>query len=319
MASNMRSTMFGCLVALRTLCPFFVTIALVVALSACAVSSDRTSDNVPSLGEPASDGVPPAVAAANRTSALSTSPPAPAVHYNRWYCESDGGSLTRGMTEQPASSELRNAAEHGDSEKIRYLLASGSDVQDSDSICRVSTETVVCRPTPLQLAVRSGNIDAVRLLLDAGADVNDRISSVRERIASHPWGALCLDQASTPLSSAADDHVLKAGPRYLMGEGIRWSLQERMKLQTELIALLLNAGADTSIEPKTVAMQPISAVARMGNVDAISILAEHGADVNSRNAFGWTPLRWAIHWSRIRAIETLLELGARLDTKDPLG
>ena len=279
-----------------------LTLSAIVAvgvLSACSLGNQRTpvaTETVPST---------PAQSAA----------PSP-VRYHRFYCRDEQSVFSSGITKAPQMDEVSIAATRGDAARIKALIDNGTDVKKSDSTCSFAPGGFICRPPPLTLAVRSGNIAAVRLLLNAGVDVNAGISDAQQKLASNALGQLCIQRIGTPLSSATGDYVVYAGPRYLMGEGLLWPLPRRMARQTKLVDILLKAGADPNVRKGL--MEPISDVARLGNVDAVRLLLDYGSEVNPRSA-SMTPLRWAIHWSRVDIIDELLNRGANLNAKDSYG
>src|SRR3954470_24218749 len=57
-------------------------------------------------------------------------------------------------------------------------------------------------------------------------------------------------------------------------------------------------------------LTPLMRAARVGDVDTINDLLEHGADPNAAEpGNGWTPLIHAIHKAQTAAVRTLLEHG----------
>eukprot|EP00931_Biecheleriopsis_adriatica_P108565 TRINITY_DN82898_c0_g1_i1.p1 TRINITY_DN82898_c0_g1~~TRINITY_DN82898_c0_g1_i1.p1 ORF type:complete len:192 (-),score=45.04 TRINITY_DN82898_c0_g1_i1:139-714(-) len=47
-----------------------------------------------------------------------------------------------------------------------------------------------------------------------------------------------------------------------------------------------------------------------GDVAKVRELVESGSDVNAQDAYGWTPVRYAVRMRHAKVVETLLELGA---------
>ena len=64
---------------------------------------------------------------------------------------------------------------------------------------------------------------------------------------------------------------------------------------------------------------PLMEAARVGSTEAVRLLLYHGADANVRPGGTFTPLRWAIHWSRASVIEQLLKAGADRCSQDSNG
>ena len=79
----------------------------------------------------------------------------------------------------------------------------------------------------------------------------------------------------------------------------------------ELIAALLDAGADAKAVSTADGETVLMAAARAGNVDAVRILLDRGADVNARERYkGQTALMWAAAERHPAVVTLLLERGA---------
>ena len=230
--------------------------------------------------------------------------------YSGFLCKNNGVVESDGSVPQSLRLDdeggVYQAAKSGDSGRITELLDKGLDMHKSGEICRALGTTIVCRPTPLHLAVRSGNIDAVNVLLDAGANVNAGIHDFRKPGIFAPFGPLaakCIRDIGTPLSSATGRYVLQ-DPRI--------PIKMRMELQTALVKALLEEKADPNVKDE-LAKQPLSEVVRWGNVDAVRVLLEYEAHPNKRDGEGLTPLRRAILptlGSNMDVIKVLLAFGA---------
>ncbi|PVH97350.1 ankyrin, partial [Periconia macrospinosa] len=59
--------------------------------------------------------------------------------------------------------------------------------------------------------------------------------------------------------------------------------------------------------------------ARIGQLDTMRVLMEHGADVNMTTFRGWTPLHWAAANRQVDAMKLLEQSGVRSDLKDDDG
>ena len=61
---------------------------------------------------------------------------------------------------------------------------------------------------------------------------------------------------------------------------------------------------------------PLQLAALTGNADVISILIQHGADINSRGEHGRTPLHAASFYGHVACIDELVRLGADVEARD---
>ena len=163
---------------------------------------------------------------------------------------------------------------------------------------------------PLLDAVRAGDTTSVRALLGQGADVN----------AAEPDGTTALHWASYRDDVATVDLLLSAGAdvdasnRY----GVRPLSLASEGGYAETLASLLDAGADPSL--MTGGVPPVMSAARTGNVEAVTVLARHGADVNASETLrGQTALMWAAAENHPAVTRTLIDLGANLHARSDGG
>ncbi len=85
-----------------------------------------------------------------------------------------------------------------------------------------------------------------------------------------------------------------------------------------IIAALLNAGADAN-EKLPLGRTPLMVASRTGNVDAMKVLLDHGAEVNAKeNLRGTTPLMWAADEGHAAAIQLLIQRGADIKATSSL-
>jgi ankyrin repeat protein len=81
-------------------------------------------------------------------------------------------------------------------------------------------------------------------------------------------------------------------------------------------ALLANEGALASSEALS---QALMRAALIGNTPAVEALLDRGADVNSADQSGWTPLMEAVFGGHTETIRALLDGGADANAKDRAG
>ena len=76
--------------------------------------------------------------------------------------------------------------------------------------------------------------------------------------------------------------------------------------------MLLDRGADpNAVSRNPMAVQPLHSAAASRAVGIITMLLDHGADVNARQQGGWTPLHAAAIFGDLALVELLLKNGAK--------
>lgn len=182
-----------------------------------------------------------------------------------------------------------------DLEKTRVLLAHKADVNARSNDMR----------TPLMIAARRpGNSAVVRLLLDRGANPNPNLHPLAE---SSPVleAATAGDADSMALLIARGADVKAAGqPSLEMAVTVRCA---------RCMALL--ADKDLGREAYTMALPNITV---FGDVNAVRLLLDHGADVNAFDPLGRTPLMYAAASDLLPldVVKLLVERGADVNAKD---
>ena len=146
----------------------------------------------------------------------------------------------------------------------------------------------------LREAVYRGDLDTARRWLDEGGSTAGVFNFyVRDDDGSYD------EQEETIVTLALQGMRL---PRHLRANSVS---------DVELIALLLDHGADMSLEGSE--GKPLVMACLEGFVDAARLLLDRGAAVNGFNAAGWTPAEAAACGNHLDVLELLLERGASLD------
>jgi ankyrin repeat protein len=182
-----------------------------------------------------------------------------------------------------------------DLEKTRLLVGHGADVNAKSDDNR----------TPLMIAARRpGAAPIVKFLLDRGANPNPNAKPATE---SSP-----LLEALTAGDAAIVKLLLQRGAdANATGE---WGLTMAVTANCEKCVELL-ATRITNKEPYTLALQ-MTAV--FGNLKAVRLMVDHGADVNAYDPLGRTPLMYAAisDLLPLDVVKLLVERGAEVNAKD---
>ena len=187
---------------------------------------------------------------------------------------------------------LVDAAARGDLGAVEALVAAGADPNAG-----------IDGYPALQLAVRDGTVEIVQALLAAGADVN----------AFGEWVPGCCQDLDTALHQAV---------RY-------WDVCVDRDFghcseRTEVIQVLLAAGADVDARKKLGGWTPLHAAANEGTwsevFEMLLMLLYAGADPNARTEHGRTPLHLAVkNISSAAVVATLVDAGAEVAARDEFG
>ncbi|CAM9706309.1 unnamed protein product [Chrysoparadoxa australica] len=143
--------------------------------------------------------------------------------------------------------------------------------------------------SPLHIAAAYGLEDLVRSLVKHGADVNTRNS--------FDW---------SPINEAVQRNFVGCVEALISGG-------------CDLNRIPNNELSDTAPIFRPPCQSPLGEAARCGHADLIKLLAKAGADVNSVNHAGWTPLHEAGFYNRGLCIRILLAFGADPMVENRLG
>jgi ankyrin repeat protein len=179
--------------------------------------------------------------------------------------------------------------------KTKALLNHGADVNARSSDMR----------TPLMIAARKpGNSAVVKLLLDKGANPNPNRNPASE---------------SSPLLDAASAGDA-ASMELLLGKGAEVKpvaeMAINMSVATECSKCLSLLTAK-EIDKRAYGVA-LADIAILGNSNAVKLLLDHGADVNTVDSLGRTPLMYAAASDNLplEEVRMLVEHGADVNAKD---
>ena len=215
------------------------------------------------------------------------------------YLLTAGADVNKATKPSMQRTPLFFASWRGNWEVVELLLGAGAEVNKTDENGE----------SPLLAASMRGNWEVVELLLDAGAEVDKMrdIDGITPLVAASIEGhremvKLLLDRG------AEVDKANNAGQTPLFRAG--------SDDHTEVVQLLLDSGADldraVNLYPGATRLHWASKVGLLGMVRS---LLDAGADVNSQDDKGETPLHWAArNGNDCSAVaELLLASGAEVD------
>jgi ankyrin repeat protein len=228
---------------------------------------------------------------------------------------------------------LHSASQRGNVEGIRMLLEKGADptAQDKDG------------KTPLHFASQEGNVEGIRMLLERGADptAQDKDGKTPLHFASERENVegirMLLEKGADPTAQDKDGktplHFASEGEcgqhsdasragRRSDSTGQGWHDTIALLLSewgnVEAIRMLLEKGADPTAQDK-VGKTPLHFALQKGNVEGIRMLLEKGADPTAQDKDGKTPLHFALQKGNVEGIRMLLEKGADPTAQDKDG
>lgn len=201
-----------------------------------------------------------------------------------------GGKVTR--TDQTSSrSWLVASIESGSFRLTELLQEAASHIKESASLTNMA----------LQFAIETDQLEMVQGLVDQGADVNCFTYYYEGRYPfKFPW-------LTRPIALAAKKNNLKMTQLLLnLGadansiapwNGLPAHPEHRLQLQQEAqLRSLLKYGPKPALHH----------AAWNGNAPMVRILLQHGADVDVKDHFGYTPLQAACHPNSLETVKVLL-------------
>lgn len=182
-------------------------------------------------------------------------------------------------------------------------------------------ETVISTASALHEAARSGDADQVISLLAAGADCNSRHGEDDETPlqAAASAGQLATTEALLEAGASVDavDPWGRTALMWAVGYGARPAEPE---LGLPVVRLLLEHGADASHAANGLELDtPLLAAAKAGSEEAVRLLLEAGADVNTKNRYQETALTLAAAEGHTQVVSVLLDWGAEVNLVNEFG
>ncbi len=199
------------------------------------------------------------------------------------------------VTSTSFADTIHEAAEAGDINLVKKLLAEGANVDAPD-----------LDGTPLQWALLEDKIEVAKLLLEHGADPNVK-----------GWDGTLLESAVLNENIELINLLLKHGADPNTGEPSMPLIRAVQKGNTELVDLLVAKGADPS-RPTGDGKTALHEAAQRGKLEIANKLVEHGAEVNALDELGRPPIHYAAANDHNDLVEYLRQKGAKPGNISPI-
>jgi ankyrin repeat protein len=243
-------------------------------------------------------------------------------------CQLHGGDENSAWVDMGGFSALLFAAQSGDVESARLLIAAGADVND----------TAANGMSALVVAAHLGQSDVAKALLDAGADPNAAGAGYTALHVSATRGDLATTQALIDHRADLNARQQEGSPTLRVNSG--HALDFRMKgatpfflaarsAQLDVMRLLAAKGADTALtldDGRTAVTVLAAQVTQEGPrlseaeaVEAIKLAIQLGTPVNRAASNGDTALHVAATWRRDAVVQALADNGAALNLRNGKG
>ena len=219
---------------------------------------------------------------------------------------SGGGAGARGRVRTAADAaegEANAGVGAGESKVARetpslFTLATGAAPTLREALADTDPDpTDAYGQTPLMYAARAGNVDAVQAFLDAGAFADARSGA--------GWTALMYAARDNPDASVAEALFEAGGDPSLRNDEGKTPLDLALSSGNQAFVYWLN--------------ESLFRAAEAALADTLRTLLEAGAVVDGRDAYGQTPLMYAVHKNRREAVSALLAAGADPNARSRAG
>lgn len=219
----------------------------------------------------------------------------------------DGTHITPFSRRFPVVTPLYYAAYFGFHQIIERLLDMHQDINAEGGFYG----------TPLQVACKEGPTDTVCLLLERGAEINAIPESgnnvLHDAVSRKDVGLvefLISRGADTEVQNHRGNTPLIVAAKIGACEVIEILLQHRANI---------NGVGQTHLSDMFAFSSPLSTATMTRNYSAIKLLLERGAKADQKDMYKRTALYWALNFGNLDIIELFVDFGADLNTVDDRG
>ncbi|MBQ9738831.1 MAG: ankyrin repeat domain-containing protein [Alphaproteobacteria bacterium] len=206
--------------------------------------------------------------------------------------------------------QLVKAAYAGNVERVKALLNEGVNPNSADDI----------EQTALFFAARSGHTEVVKALLTAGAEV-DKPAGRKKRTAlfmaainGHYETAKALIDAGGDINKLDGDGITPL--HYVVSRGRDTGLPVFAETVKKFID---EFNPDVNVPTTVFGKTPLHMALSHGQIHAVKVLLENGANPNAATKDGQTPLYYAASYSLLSSAKALLSAGADVNAADVYG
>jgi ankyrin repeat protein len=153
--------------------------------------------------------------------------------------------------------------------------------------------------TPLDEALGRGHRRAARLLYLAVAKHHPEAYGTPLHAAANIGDAVLVEDL---IASGAEVN----GRDYELKTPLHWAVGKRQPLLAQLILEFHK-------------VERISPAVQLSPEESVKVLVRHGAELEAKDAYGYTPLLTAGHWRQDASARLLIEAGADVNTRDDTG
>lgn len=229
-----------------------------------------------------------------------------------WAVENRNTEVARKLTEEGANVNQLDSSQR----TTLYQPAVNGDIEITKILVKNNAEDLA-RLTALYKAAANGHEEVVRFLMNNGANVKKngalKLTPLHIAVAN-------VDEAMVNCIIKSDKNIVE---NIEIVDAFGWSplywaaAKNNTSILGSLLQAILRYRASVDIEDMLIGRSPLHIAATNDNVEAVELLINYGAEVNYKDAWGWTPFNCAAPRGNIEVMNCLIANGANIETNDP--